>query len=187
MDLRMVKTRNQIKSAFALLREKLLPEKIKVKDICRVAMINKTTFYNHYTDAMALFNDIVDHAIDNVISDFPESNKLFLDPRAYVIGLVRVLDKKSQSLKTIFRGKQEVLCSKLEERLKIKYEPTVSEFCDSVRLSFIIGGFVRVIKDYVFSEIKCNIDNLGELIFSIICASVSDIGDDFDITIDENN
>jgi len=187
MDLRMVKTRTQIKNAFSQLREKLLPEKIKVKDICRVAMINKTTFYNHYTDAMALFNDIVDHAIDNVISDFPESDKLFLDPRAYVMGLVKVLDKKSQTLKTVFRGKQEVLCAKLEERLKNKYEGTVSEFCDGVRLSFIIGGFVRVVKDYVFSDSGCDINALGELMFSIICASVSDMPVDLDITIDENN
>ena len=50
MDLRMVKTRAQIKEAFLKLREYLMPEKIKVKDICEMAMINKTTFYNHYID-----------------------------------------------------------------------------------------------------------------------------------------
>ena len=47
MDLRIVKTKQQIKQAFLSLRAQYLPEKIKVKDICERAMINKTTFYAH--------------------------------------------------------------------------------------------------------------------------------------------
>ena len=50
MDLRVAKTKNRIISAFLKLRDKLTLEKIKVKDICDEAMINKTTFYKHFRE-----------------------------------------------------------------------------------------------------------------------------------------
>ena len=58
MDLRIVKTKNQIKRAFLSLRNKYSLEKIKVKDICELAMINKTTFYKYYVDSFALADEV---------------------------------------------------------------------------------------------------------------------------------
>lgn len=162
MDLRMVKTKQQIKKAFLILRERLMPEKIKVKDICEVAMINKTTFYNHYTDSAELANEIDELAIDKVIEAFKEKDKLFEDPKAYILGLYTALEHEQSNLMLIFRGKQDTLCAKLEEKLKICCNIATYDIDDRVRLSFAIGGFVRVLKDYLFDDVKCNIDQLAE-------------------------
>jgi AcrR family transcriptional regulator len=153
MDLRMVKTRAQIKNAFLTLREKMMPEKIKVKDICDVAMINKTTFYNHYTDSAELSNEIDEQAIERVVSSFEEKERLLEDPKAYAMGLLRVLERDSAELRIIFRGKQEILYAKLEEKLHAicGNERTLE---DDIRLSFFIGGFIRVVCGFVFSDIK---------------------------------
>ena len=78
MDLRMLKTRKQIKTAFLALRERLMPEKIKVKDICEMAKINKTTFYHHYTDSIELSNEIDEAAIDQVMMDFTDNVSIFI-------------------------------------------------------------------------------------------------------------
>ena len=154
MDLRMIKTRTQIKKAFLSLREKLMPEKIKVKDICEVAMINKTTFYHHYTDSIELSNEIDDSAIENILSNFPEKDKMFDDPKAYISGLLKALERESSYLTVVFRGKQEVLCSKLEAKLHIFYDSMVSDPEERIKLSFAIGGFISVVKDYLFTSKK---------------------------------
>ena len=154
MDLRMIKTRTQIKKAFLSLREKLMPEKIKVKDICEVAMINKTTFYHHYTDSIELSNEIDDSAIENVLSNFPEKDKMFDDPKAYISGLLQALERESSNLKVVFRGKQDVLCLKLEEKLHNIYDSRVTDPEERIKLSFAIGGFINVVKDYLFTTKK---------------------------------
>ena len=160
MDLRMVKTRRQIKEAFLTLRERLMPEHIKVKDICEVAMINKATFYNHYNDSAELSNEIDDSTVDKVMSDFGERDKLFDDPKAYIKGLFRSLEKEATALKRVFRGKTDVFCSKLEERLCSLYESRVEDMEEKTRLSFAIGGFVRIIKEYLLSDVKYDLDKL---------------------------
>ena len=162
MDLRMVKTRSQIKAAFLALREKLMPENIKVKDICAVAMINKTTFYNHYTDSNELSNEIENYAIEKVMSDFPERARIFEDPKAYIIGLLRALEKESDNLKIIFRGKQEILCVKLEERLYSLYKDMATTAEGNIMLSFTIGGFIRIVRDHLLGDTKLNIDMLAD-------------------------
>lgn len=162
MDLRMVKTRKQIKEAFLTLRTKLMPEKIKVKDICEVAMINKTTFYNHYADSAQLSDEIDDFAIDKVMSGFSEKDRIFDDPKVYIIGLLRALEHEASYLKIVFRGKQDVLCSKLGERLHRYYDGRVKGVEDGVKLSFAIGGFVSVVKDHLLNETNYDISTLAE-------------------------
>ena len=160
MDLRMIKTRGQIKTAFLSLRERLMPEKIKVKDICEVAQINKTTFYHHYTDSIELTREIEESAIDLVMMDFVERDQMFDNSRAYIAGLMSSLEKHSESLRIIFRGKQEILCAKLEERLHAVYDPTAKLLEDRVKISFAIGGFVRVVKDFLFLNQKYDMEQV---------------------------
>ena len=163
MDLRMVKTRAQIKEAFMTLCEKLTPDKIKVKDICEVAMINKTTFYNHYADSSQLSEEIFDNAVETVFLDFPEREKIFDDPNAYILGLLRSLERHSSDLRAVFRENQDALCAKLESKLHSAYDSRVDNFEDGVKLSFAIGGFINVVKDYIFSNRECNVQKLTEV------------------------
>jgi AcrR family transcriptional regulator len=160
MDLRMVKTRGQIKMAFLALRERLMPEKIKVKDICEMAQINKTTFYHHYTDSNELSQEIEESAIDLVMIDFVERDQMFDNSKAYIVGLIHSLEKHSEDLKIIFRGKQEILCAKLEERLHKIYDGRAKNEADRIKISFAIGGFVRVVKDFLLLNKKHDINQV---------------------------
>lgn len=54
MDIRIQKTEAAIKNAFLELRAQKSVEKITVKELCRKAQINKSTFYTHYADIYAL-------------------------------------------------------------------------------------------------------------------------------------
>lgn len=160
MDLRIVKTRLQIKNAFLKLRARLMPENIKVKDICEEAQINKTTFYKHYADSMELSNEIDDSVIDSVVSTFPERDTLFESPREYVMGLLDVLECNSELLKSVFRGKRDVLCSKLEEKLHGLFKDKAKTEDDRINISFAVGGFVRIVNDYLFNETQKDIEKI---------------------------
>ena len=154
MDLRIIKTRYQIKDAFLKLRNKLMPEKIKVKDICEAAMINKTTFYKHYADSMELSNEIDDAAIDKVVSSFPSREKLFEDSKAFMTELFTSLNNEAEDLKVVFRGKQEVLVQKLDARLRSIYCNKSDDLEKEIKTTFAISGFVGVANDYLFAKSK---------------------------------
>lgn len=60
LDIRIEKTERAIKQAFMELRAQKPLEKIKVKELCDLACINKSTFYAHYQDIYALANAMED-------------------------------------------------------------------------------------------------------------------------------
>ena len=69
-DLRVIKTRSNIKSAFVqLLREKDFNE-ITVQNILDKALINRKTFYNHYQDKYDLAEQLIREFFDECTSYF---------------------------------------------------------------------------------------------------------------------
>jgi AcrR family transcriptional regulator len=58
-DLRVIRTRKMIKEAFVDLVEEKGYEHITIKDIAEKAFINRKTFYFHFENKTALFNEII--------------------------------------------------------------------------------------------------------------------------------
>lgn len=67
MDIRVQKTEAAIKRAFTELRAQRPVEKVSVKELCRLAQINKSTFYAHYEDVYALSDAMQAEAISFVL------------------------------------------------------------------------------------------------------------------------
>lgn len=70
-DLRIQKTRRDLRRALLTLMKKDKFEKITVTQICTQAMINRMTFYKHYEDKYHLLNDTLQFFKDSVISETP--------------------------------------------------------------------------------------------------------------------
>ena len=68
MDLRIQRTRKNIRDAFIELRSRKPIEKITVKELAEAAFINKATFYQHYEDLYDLSESMENELIDNIIS-----------------------------------------------------------------------------------------------------------------------
>ena len=71
MDLRVQRTRKNIRDAFIELRSRKPIEKITVKELAEAAFINKATFYQHYEDLYDLSESMENELIDNIISSIP--------------------------------------------------------------------------------------------------------------------
>ena len=64
MDLRVQRTRMNIRDAFIELRSRKPIEKITVKELAEAAFINKATFYQHYADLYDLSESMEDCLFD---------------------------------------------------------------------------------------------------------------------------
>lgn len=151
MDLRIIKTKQQIKQAFLSLRRQYTPEKIKVKDICEKAMINKTTFYKHYVDSLDLANEIEQGCIEKLLGTFSEKKKLFDSPMAYVQGLLGAVEKQAEELRTVYRGRMDAFMAKLESGLMQAYE-SVENTERRMAATFMISGIVHVLGQWLQSD-----------------------------------
>ena len=105
MDRRIVKTKKRITGAFIELLEKYSRDRIRVKDICEHAKINKTTFYKHYVDSDELATEIDDTVTDRVVDGFPERGELLSEPEAYVEGLSEAIERETDKLTVVYRGR----------------------------------------------------------------------------------
>ena len=117
MDLRIVKTRKNIRDAFLELRSVYMLEKIKVTKLCELALINKTTFYNHYQDIYALSEEIEDETISSIMNNFQHLNGLFSDPDAFMKGLYYAFKSHEKLILTLFSGRMDILINKVEKQL----------------------------------------------------------------------
>ena len=63
-DLRVIKTENLIRSSFIELVQTIGYQRITIKDLCEKAMINRNTFYLHYSDKDDLIKSMINEAFD---------------------------------------------------------------------------------------------------------------------------
>ena len=66
LDLRIRKTRRAIRSGLVKACEAKPYEHVSVADICRVSMVSRTTFYDHYTGKDALLAEVVSFLLEDI-------------------------------------------------------------------------------------------------------------------------
>ena len=66
LDLRIRKTRRAIRSGLVKACEAKSYEHVSVADICRVSMVSRTTFYDHYTGKDALLAEVVAFLLEDI-------------------------------------------------------------------------------------------------------------------------
>lgn len=93
-DLRIRRTRAHLRRALAELLSKGSLREITVAEICEAAMVHRTTFYKHYPDKDALFEDLLDDHIGKVLlaADLPPGRPA-TGPGQPIERLARLLDE----------------------------------------------------------------------------------------------
>ncbi len=66
LDLRIRKTRRAIRSGLVKACQAKPYEHVSVADICRVSMVSRTTFYDHYTGKDALLAEVVSFLLEDI-------------------------------------------------------------------------------------------------------------------------
>ena len=139
MDLRIIKTKKNIRDAFLELRKTHSLDEIKVNVLCEKAMVNKTTFYNHYQDIYELSEELEKEVLDSFFENFKDIDMLLADDNRFINGMHAVLESENDMLRIVFKDKMDELIERIEKKLRNYYAKE-----DQMLISFLIGGSVHL-------------------------------------------
>jgi hypothetical protein len=166
MDLRIVKTKKNINESFLQLRSKNALEKIRVTELCDLAIINKTTFYKHYQDIYALSEEIENETLASIFNDFEDLGELFSSPQYFIKGLINAFHSHEKIILILFSDRMNVLVEKVEKQLKAFYLSKNNTPEEDIIISFLIGGATHVLLKPKYDEIIV-INTLSNILSSI--------------------
>lgn len=99
-DLRVVKTKKNIKTEMMELLQKKPVENITVTELASNAFINKGTFYHHYSDIYDLYHELVYDFIENSIGSLDYYEDFFIEPERFLQKFLR--DFRENDIKKTF-------------------------------------------------------------------------------------
>ena len=146
MDLRIEKTERAIRNAFMEVRARMPLEKIRVRELCAAACINKSTFYAHYTDIYALSETLEKETVASIVSSIPDlKGHSAENPDVFTRALCLAFLSNISLIKILFAGKeQSQLGLHLERELKKviyrKYPEYERDPEKDILLSYCIQG-----------------------------------------------
>ena len=167
----------EIEQAFMELREKNPLEKIKIKDLCAMACINKSTFYAHYEDIYALANALENKLIESILASVPRTNDSVALHQAETLTreLFHAFMQNQRAVNILFSGsRQGIFANSIEKGLRQRFEeadPTfAADLNRGILLSFCVQGCF-----YAFANNSSRMDEskLVELLGAIAKAAQS--------------
>ena len=101
IDLRILKTKKLLyNSLIKLIKDKQF-EDIKVADICNDALVNRSTFYAHYSDKYDLLVDFINDLKDTMLQDL-EQNEQIVNTKKYYMEMISLILEHIDSKKDIY-------------------------------------------------------------------------------------
>lgn len=89
-DLRITKTKRSLYNGLLILMKEKVFEEIKVSDICSVALINRSTFYDHFDDKYELLESLITDLKQDLTEKLQE-NKNYETAKEYYIEMIKIL------------------------------------------------------------------------------------------------
>lgn len=171
LDIRVKKTEQAIKQAFMQLRADKPLEKIKVKDLCTLAHINKSTFYAHYEDIYALANKMEEDLIAAILENLPPqwTGDIRSQTNWLTQELFRAFVHNQEAVQVLFSGsRQGLLANQIEAALRERISRgDPGFFADPARgivLSFCVQGcYYAFMNNSGQMDEKCLVALLGAI------------------------
>lgn len=149
--------------------------KISILELCKIAGINRTTFYNHYGSQYDVLNEIAEKYIQNTsftILDDLAANKSFDECLTRVLQYIKdniqftklILNQDNYDLishiKISLPQFDDMVIKHLPERLSLDEKKATS--------SFVQYGTIRLIKEWIISDCLKPADEEAKLILYIV-------------------
>ena len=119
MDPRIARTRRSLQEAlFELARERGLDE-ISVADIAERAGVNRSSFYQHYSDKDTLLADAIDAVVEEAGTAIPAVGEITAEPPAILVEYLRHVEENAAVYARVFdRPGSPVVVARLRERIQ---------------------------------------------------------------------
>ena len=106
-DLRILKTKASLYRGLMTLMKTKPFEDIKISEICQESLINRSTFYDHYTDKYELIQSLMNDMKDELINNLNISKKTN-NIKEYYIELIKILLEHIDSNKEIYSAMMKI-------------------------------------------------------------------------------
>lgn len=160
---------------------------ITIKEICKKAGVNRSTFYLHYENIDDLLKESVDWMIndffsyfDNIKANLPldiktkTTNELFLISKTYLIPYLTYI-KEHKKVMTAIIMRPEILNSDLNYTKLYKHilAPILDKFNVDIKdrnyiVKFYIEGIMAIVQLWIKCNFKESIDHICNLIIQLI-------------------
>ncbi len=175
-DRRVIYTKMMLKDSFIDLLEKKGISKITVKEICKNADINRTTFYNHYNDQYDLMRKLENELIENIGIRLAKYTQDGTD-----VALVEILEEIFEYIRENAKLCKILLSEKgnldFQKRIMmLVYDKDISNlFNKNIFLkedidyvySFIITGCIGVIQKWLEDDMKKSTHSMAGMIIKL--------------------
>lgn len=152
MDLRIIKTKNSIYNALIDLLKDNLFEEIKVSDICKEALINRSTFYAHFEDKYDLVMSLIEDLRESLSK---ELNTIAddLSVREYYLELIKAFLNHIEGKEDIYRSIMinnrnsiimDMLYATISDDINKRIGGLINGVPGNVVSSFYLGGVVNI-------------------------------------------
>ena len=141
MDKRIEKTKAALHATFYRLRSENAIRDIKVADLCKMAKVNKTTFYAHYTNIYELSEEVEKGLIRKIITSIPRDREYtFEETTAYTIEITLAFQRYIHELTILFDGSElPRLSVYLEQVMKAAIFARYPHLKDNGEMNFILS------------------------------------------------
>lgn len=165
-DLRVRKTKKSLYQALIFIMKDKTFEEIRVSDICEVAMTNRSTFYDHFTDKYELFDSLIKDLETELITKL-EKNVLYNNSKEYYMNMIKLLfDHIHENMDVyssiINKNRNSIIMDMVYNTLiKDVNEHLIKNDIDAIIpveivSSFYVSGVINVCIDYFKNHSKYN-------------------------------
>ena len=125
-DLRVIKTQKAIIEAFLQLLSQMPFEDITINDVCKLAVVRRATFYNHFSDKYELFTKALQYIQQGYFEALPKSRSTsFLDTLEISLDY---MEKNEHIFTAIVKSRYAaVLVSLFSEQLAVEIKKYLNE------------------------------------------------------------
>lgn len=183
-DLRVTKTKKLLYETLISLMEEKSFEEIKVSDICKKALINRSTFYSHYSDKYELFMELINTLKLSLFNSL-NTNVNNVNTREYFIELINILlnhidDKKNIYYSILINNRNsiitdiilDVVSKDINSRItndKISTNNIPTEIVSK----FYLGAVMSIGIEYLESKNKYSKENMIKYIDKLIPSNIN--------------
>ncbi len=172
MDRRIKYTKKTIKDTFIKLLDEKDIKKITVSEICKLADINRATFYRYYIDVYDLLDKIQDEFINELKEPYLEDPSRVSTVGAFSKEILEVFLENKELVKILFNTNNNIYF--LNEVLEVAYGmcktkwltdiPELTEEEINYAATFIFNGALGVVNYWVKNDFDRDIDEVANAI-----------------------
>ena len=175
-DLRIIKTQKELFNALERLLKNKSFEDLKVSDICSEALINRSTFYDHYEDKYELLVDYINSKKELIMEEL-KTNTHLLNTKAYYMEMIKILlihlDDQKDLFSSILKNNKnsiimDILLDVVTRDVENRIENLKNSIPSEIITKFYIGAVVNIGMEYLQSNNKYTKEEMFKYINSLI-------------------